>query len=254
MLGVLDLSAKHRADLQRRGLVDSEIDLRQYRTWRSANTKNVLRALSEKIGTEKLLSIPGVVQQKELWLNAPAGLLIPVRNIRGQVIALKVRRDTGPNRYLYLSSRSFGGPGPGSPAHVPVGVSGPSEVVRITEGELKADMATVLSNVPTVSFPGIASWRCVIPVLASLNPKYVRLAFDADMQTNPHVARALCSAFYELGKSYRIELEQWQATDGKGIDDLLANGCDPNVLSEEDAIAAVREIARKVGLDRSLFS
>ena len=41
--------------------------------------------------------------------------------------------------------------------------------MRITEGELKADIAYVASGVPTISFPGVDSWRVVVPVLRELN-------------------------------------------------------------------------------------
>ena len=98
---------------------------------------------------------------------APAGLVLPVRDIGAGIVAIKVRPDkAGPGpKYLYLSSAKSGGPGPGAPAHVPVGVCGSCELVRITEGELKADVATRVSDVPTISFPGVSSWRTVLPVL-----------------------------------------------------------------------------------------
>jgi hypothetical protein len=63
-------------------------------------------------------------------------------------------------------------------------------------------------------------------------PKRVLLAFDADWRTNSHVAHALghvAMALVEAG--YAVEVEDWEPTLGKGIDDLLAAGHRPVVQS-----------------------
>src|SRR5205814_2356408 len=65
-----------------------------------------------------------------------------------------------------------------------------ARVMRITEGELKADVAAALSGVLTISVPGVSAWRGALSVLRTLAPARVVLAFDADAATNPHVARA----------------------------------------------------------------
>jgi hypothetical protein len=44
------------------------------------------------------------------------------------------------------------------------------EVIRMTEGELKADVATVLTGILTLSIPGVSAWRAVIRVLEQLQP------------------------------------------------------------------------------------
>ena len=71
-------------------------------------------------------------------LAGPAGLLIPVRDVRRLIVALKVRVDEpiGGTKYPYVSSKGYGGPGPGSPVHVPL-FSGDTTTVRMTEGELR---------------------------------------------------------------------------------------------------------------------
>src|SRR5438270_750003 len=84
----------------------------------------------------------------------------------------------GDPRYLYVSSTGDGGPGPGAPVHVSRW-DGDVARVRITEGELKADVATALTGVLTISVPGVSAWRGVLPVLRSLAPAKVFLAFDA---------------------------------------------------------------------------
>lgn len=248
LLGALVLSPAHQKALQNRGLKDSVIESGAYRTLPD-NTGPTIRTLRADFGDDVLLSVPGLLKTK---VAAPPGLLIPVRGVSGQIIALKLRRDeaTSSGRYLYLSSSKYHGPGPGSPAHVPTGITGPCDVARITEGEFKADVATALSGIPTISFPGVSSWRQVLPVLKALQVKTVRLAFDADAMENENVARCLLESFQALaGDGFAVELERWDAANGKGIDDLLAAGGKPEVLVGDAALQAAREIAKAAGVE-----
>jgi hypothetical protein len=86
------------------------------------------------------------------------------------------------------------------------------ERARVTEGELKADVATALDPgcILTLSVPGVAAWRSAVPVLSSIRACIVRLAFDRDAWTNPHVARALrdAAAGFEAA-GFNTELERW---------------------------------------------
>ncbi len=95
-------------------------------------------------------------------------------------------------KYLYVSSAKHGGAGPGAPLHIPI-FTGPTEMVRFTEGELKADVATALSGMLTIAAPGVSCWRPAVPALKEFGVRTVRLAFDADARSNRHVARALKS-------------------------------------------------------------
>jgi hypothetical protein len=181
-----------------------------------------------------LLSVPGLQLRSRqngqyLSFGGPAGLLVPVRDLAGRVVALKVRRDAKDNgpKYLYISSTASGGPGPGAPVHVPlyVGKRGPLDTVRVTEGELKADVATHLSGILTISVPGVSAWRGAIPVLAELAPGVVHLAFDADAATNPLVARATEATAEAVAlEGYDVLLESWDSLLAKGVDDVLAAG------------------------------
>src|SRR5262249_10580502 len=126
-------------------------------------------------------------------LAGAAGLLIPVRDPTGRIVALLARRDEpgdGKGKYLYLSSARDGGPGPGASPHFPLGFPAAAETVRLTEGSLKADVAQALSGLPTIGAAGLA-WRPALDAAAELGCHTVRLALDADALDNPHVARAL---------------------------------------------------------------
>jgi hypothetical protein len=170
-------------------------------------------------------------------------LLVPTRDAAGRVVALLVRRDDnsdGRGKYLYVSSAKHGGPGPGAPAHVPLGVAGPVEVVRVTEGALKADIATALSDIPTVGAAGLA-WRPVLDVLRQLGAKAVRLALDMDARDKPTVARPLLALAEALAAAgIAVELEQWPAAH-KGIDNALAASAAVEVLTGDAARKAVAD-------------
>ncbi|HKI33594.1 MAG TPA: DUF3854 domain-containing protein [Gemmataceae bacterium] len=249
LLAGLQLSKAHREAFRGRGLNDEEIDRRGYRTLPIRGRARLARDLRELQG-DALLSVPGFIlkpgddAKPYLTIAGAAGLLVPVRDLAGRVVALLVRRDDakdGGGKYSYLSSAKHGGPGPGAPPHVPLGIEAPAETVRLTEGALKGDVATALSGLPTVGAAGLV-WRPALDVAAALGCETIRLAFDADALDNAHVARALsdcCEAARAAGLA--VEMERWDKGDGKGIDDLLAAGKAPEVLTGEAALAAVRE-------------
>src|SRR5215212_8360654 len=183
-------------------------------------------------------------------------MLVPVRDIEGRIVALKIRADEAGegSKYTYLTSTKYGGPGPGSQVHVPLHDELDLSVVRLTEGELKAEIATALTGTLTVSMPGISSWRPALEVANSLGSGVVHLAFDADAKHNEQVARALREAYRTLReRGFEVVLETWPRELGKGIDDLLASGHEPTLLVGEDAHAAVNEIvAEATGVSRIL--
>ena len=79
------------------------------------------------------------------------------RDLQTRIIALKVRADGGDGpRYSSVSSYNHGGAGAGAHVHVPV-FDGDCTIVRVTEGELKADVATVLSGILTLGLPGVTN-------------------------------------------------------------------------------------------------
>jgi len=253
LLAKLPLSPDDRGNLRQRGLSDADIDAGGYRTLPTNGRGGIVKQVAAELGQD-FAAVPGfVVSDGRPRIAAAAGLLIPVRDLAGRIVALKLRADDPADdgdRYHYVSSTKYGGPGSGSPAHVPAGVCGPVEVARITEGELKADVATRLSGVPTVAFPGVASWRAVLPVLAGLGVKTVRVAFDADASKNANVARPLRECVKELRQhGYAVELEHWPADAGKGIDDLLAAGGRLEVYAGQSAELAAEEIAKAAGVD-----
>jgi hypothetical protein len=149
------LSALHRQALLERGLSNEEIQLRQYRSHAISSRSHLIQKLEAQFTAETLLEVPGFyLLGGRLRLAGSEGLLIPCRDLMGRIIGVMVRSDSpGDSRYRWLSlpssKRVEGAVGARSElnAHAPL-FSGPRAVVRLTEGHLKADVATALSAMP----------------------------------------------------------------------------------------------------------
>ena len=246
VLDRLTLSERHREDFRRRGLSESFIELAQYRTLPEGQGDAIAGALLDELG-EDARRVPGVHPVERRFIAYP-GLIIPVRDARTRIVALRVRKDEGAPRYSFVSSASVEpGPGPGAPAHVPVIRPTPATrkdmtlgdvikhhpTVRVTEGELKADVATALSiereksPLLTVGLNGPSAFEAALPVFKALGTETVIVALDSDAREKRPVAEALRRSVEGFRASgFGVELETWPGgKDGaKGIDDaLLAN-------------------------------
>jgi hypothetical protein len=159
------------------------------------------------------LAVPGFIRGEfGVTLQGEAtGLLVPVRDLQGRIGALKIRRATEP-KYVYLTGGADG-PSPGSPVHVPLGVVAPAPVVRVTEGEIKADVCVAIDGTPTIGVPGVTQWRCAFTELKSLGAKTVVVAFDSiDVEGKAPVfeqTEAFCQDLTRQG--YEVEMEIWHA-------------------------------------------
>jgi len=241
LLDLLDLSDAHRRALEARGLPAALIRHARYRSlpvdWRKR--QEVAHELVDAFGAIAG-SVPGIVPARDRagqpiagrWTVAGlAGLLIPVR-IDGGISAIKIRRDDDTNgrfanapRYSALSSTSAGGVSAEVTSHRPswVRCKG-APLLRVTEGELKADVASALSGIPTISVPGIGQYKRAFEVVHVARPELVEVVFDHD--ENPKtLARAIAYAeklvrdLREAG--YRAVRGVIDGTEGKGIDDVL---------------------------------
>lgn len=222
LLGVLEISDDHRAGLVARGLTAEQVERGGYATMPPPSERPaVLRRLRAALDGDIPVDVPGIHSGK---LLGAVGLAIPVRDHEGRVVAIKVRADSAEHgKYLWLSSVRQKGPGPGAPCHVPAWRRS-TDTVRVTEGPLKADVATRLGQVLTIGVPGVTAVRSAVPALRALSARLVVLAWDSDARTNAHVGRSLARAvevYREEG--FAVAVETW-AADHKGIDDALAAG------------------------------
>jgi ribosomal protein L37AE/L43A len=187
--------------------------------------------LLAKYGRETLLSVPGFVQDgSRLRLNGE-GLLVPIRDLDGNISAFQVRKDAG--GYYFLSSNSAGGPSPGAPAHVVPGAN--TTTVLITEGARKAHIASLRMGITAIGMAGHAQIASSIPVLRALQADgalCVIIALDEDSKPETVAAveqsrQALIRECLALG--YAVRVARWDHSQGKGIDDLLLAGHQPRI-------------------------
>ena len=141
----------------------AKIEGRRYRSLSFSTRRQALAELRAEFSDTTLLSVPGFIatNRNAVSIVGPStGLVVPVRDVSGRIVALKVRRDNGDDhRGKYALISGGGGPSCGTPTHVPLGIQGPVAEVRITEGELKSDVAAILSGVPTIGFPVASRYR-----------------------------------------------------------------------------------------------
>lgn len=251
LLSRLSLTSAHREALRARGLTDEEIDRLGYRSWPDEPPWKFVKRMAEKYGREACQSIPGFYYaenqaKRYLTLNYRPGFIIPSLNLDGQIQALITRNDKSDAgaKYLILSSKKRGGFAPSMDCHVPV-FSGDHQTIRVTEGILKADIATIRSGILTLGLHGLG-WKKSIPTLQRLTPERILLAFDADASKNIHVAQTLKKFIETLRAEFpaaTIGLEIWPDTCGKGIDDVLIAGFSTSILDDpariDDAIADI---------------
>ncbi|MGB9805133.1 DUF3854 domain-containing protein [Desulfofundulus sp.] len=221
-LGLLKLDPPHKADLLRRGLSDVQIHDNLYKSVpQDAKFRwKVTRYLLEK--GYSLKGVPGFFTRNgrygPFWdFVSPAGYLIPVKDVRGRIQALQVRLDQG--KYIWFSSHGMPN---GTSSKAPTHYTGGRGKVWVTEGPLKADVASALLNTPFVGVPGVSAWKDVDGVLEALSCRDPVVAFDADSRTNPSVAKALGDFVESLKRNgYRPLVASWPASYGKGIDDVF---------------------------------
>lgn len=252
MLDSFELSEQHRQHLRHRGLSPDQVaalTLAGYRTLPDYHERaRAIRAAIDSLGGGDPLAIPGLHRGNSSWrLAGRPGLLIPVRDVAGRIVACKIRPDDpGPDgaKYVWLSSTAHDGASPGAPAHVAaIRTTTGSTALRIVEGVLKADIAAALD--PSCSVVGIPSCTAISTArdaMAAIAPGRVLLAWDGDAEVNPHVARGLARAVdvvREVLPGASIAAETWDRAH-KGVDDALAAGA--AIATREDAAEHAAEL------------
>jgi hypothetical protein len=224
LLAELALSFIHNTGLLERGLTQEQLDRLGYKT---LDTEGRLTAVNQltKSGL-KLGGVPGFwLDNSHVRLAGPSGIAIPVKDTRGHIVGVQIRCDNaGGGRYRWLSSRGFSlGCSPGTPVHV-AGMASVNGEIWITEGPIKADIASLKLKKVVLAIPGVSNWSGVIPIIRELKPKRVVVAFDMDKLINPivdHHKNELINRLFHMGK--KVFEADWDSG-YKGLDDILARG------------------------------
>lgn len=241
-LAEFHLSADHKKALRKRGLSDALIERNGYRTFpyrtripdrivqRYESVDYSLRkdfsskkAMQIKLGLHvaalledrglNLEGIPGFYKFGPYWcLTYNPGLLIPTRNIHGEIVRWQVRKDFGETKYMTLSCGTKPGAvnGEVSRCHFPLGnakLTDPAAKVVFTEGPLKADIASALNNDPCIfmAVHGVNNTKDLYANCKKLKEAGITTvynAFDMDRYTNPNVreaTKAICDQMEAIG-------------------------------------------------------
>jgi len=125
----------------------------------------------------------------------------------------------------------------------------------ITEGEIKASIATDILGEDVLSMPGTSMWRIATDVVMELDRvQEIVVAMDADYRRKAGVARALaCIAADLLDRTQNgpieISLGEWPEHLGKGLDDFLtANpGMKPTLRPiTREVVAELQDLADRL--------
>ncbi|MCW5867466.1 MAG: hypothetical protein KIS61_09405 [Candidatus Eremiobacteraeota bacterium] len=191
-------------------------------------------------------TVPGLYETEKgrPMVGGAVGLWFPCRDLQGQIQAIRIRSDEPKDpgqRYSWLSSKSHGGPTPGSPQSFWRPLHSAPDVVRLCEGEIKSFLAAKWTDISTISGgAGIGSLgrQPIIDWLGMLGATEVRLAPDADARTNPQVGKDVRRVVGQLEAAARIlgfklVVESW-AGEAKGIDDALFAKVQIDLLTSQE--------------------
>ena len=248
LLRELELHPADHHDLLRRGLSDDSIRINGYKSAVSADLYSATGGVLRPMFRDLLASVPGFHHDGFSVKPVPIeGLFIPIRDGAGRIYALEVRTGKEGKKYQWFSTRN-GESSSGQPVHVPLSFpEGEVRTVRVTEGPLKADVASHLDpTVPILAVASVGAWSQILPTLKTLNPPDgVRLAFDSDWHRKPQVRQQMADFWSAMEKDgLKPVLEDWNEWDGKGVDDLLLLGKKPRVVdgSEESTVNHVYNV------------
>lgn len=245
LLDKLNIEDHHAKTLIDRGLSAEHIHTSKFRTLPIKGRNKIYQTLEQKFGADLLETIPGIIKKDgRLCLGGAAGILIPVYDAQGRIVALLIRPDRiiDGNKYLWLSSGSKDGPSSGRHIHVPLHTA-PVDVVHITEGALKAEVSTELYGTLTIGLPGVNGHEKLVECLTELNVKSATLVFDADAEKNTKVATALLEVFDKLtSANINVSYKFWDLKLAKGFDDALLAKVEIKTLSGDEARTAITQL------------
>lgn len=245
-LGFCKLDETANEYLLNRGLTQEEIDSVGFKSYPTRAIKfKVMKAFVD--AEIDPLNVPGFYKDKKtgnitFMMGKESNILIPVMNANKQIVGLQYRKQTvkaGENRYAWFSSVKFlvendegsDGQSPGSPCHVDCGELEKPKTLFITEGYFKGLAIKKTWGTPAISVQGVGNWKNggVLQAVSQLRDQFptlerVIIAYDADFTKNPNVAHQANELLIEIEKCQISAFYlSWDITQGKGIDDFLAN-------------------------------
>ena len=224
LLDSLTLSKRHHDQLVARGFSEEEIVKYQFKTLPDSDSE--ASRLGEYVTGKGLLfqygrtpgffveyDAPGDIKwlhytTKVVWVEKQRGMAMPVKTIDGKISLLHVRYDppeeSAPayikeayHKYAWVSSAGL--PSGCSVTgceniHYAGDWSVPHETVYLTEGVLKATLASALSKRPFIGIAGVNNTSQLglnLRMLKERGTKKIAICIDMDYREKPQVAKAL---------------------------------------------------------------
>lgn len=221
---------------------------RMYRAADAESPMDFLRIPGARI---KKVKAEDGTEKTRAGVSSYSGTYIPVRDAERRIIALRVRKDDGSeNKYVWFRGDDHGSavgmvPHIASEARALREARGepcesPARIVRITEGEKKADIATLKTPILTVGVPSAGAYALGFEALSDVWTTLkkddagcaIRVAYDTDAMKKRTVCQALTAlvGLTWLRSGMTVELETWDPK-CKGIDDALLGGAEIQVTS-----------------------
>lgn len=254
---LLTLEPAHAEWLARRGLEPAAIAAHGFRSLPLQREGWPAKLARPGEAQRDLVGLPGFSQWHGGYLHGAAGILLPVRDGRGRIVAAQIR----PNRqdgakYRWWSTpptfrRDDGTPAyPGgasatpqahwaTPGAVPLNPDDPWPEIWVTEGVLKAIIATEYLGLPVLGIPGVRMGSLALRPFLDGHPASIVVAFDQDppastaaravAEATESLVRALAALFPELAAADRLGVAHWDPA-YKGLDDALVADAWPTVV------------------------
>lgn len=249
MLSMCTLRQEHKKDLLKRGLTEAAIKANNYKsTMQTKNRERITEKILEQCKGVSVEGVPGFYlgeNGKWTFKYQTPGYFIPFRDMEGKISGLQIRVDDKVRRemekkgedigkYIWYTSTKLrqgetkGARGDAAVHHT---LRHPTKQVLITEGGLKADVATHLlrGSQMVLGVAGVSSVRrlpeAVTECINGGTTTFI-IAMDMDMYTEEHVYKStrkiveIVRAIIKEKKSdAKIMMLQWEKE--KGIDDFL---------------------------------
>jgi DNA primase len=201
----------------------------------SVPAKSFAEPLVEKLSSDFDLSyVPGFFKGGGRWhlrFVGMSGFYIPIRDYKGRISALEIRRDTDDpkRRFLLLSTGGDGFP-LGASSRAPAHFARPNlvrEAIAITEGALKADVCSELLAQPICGLVAVGTFgdrfgwqlRTWFPTL-----RRAAIAYDMEENEKTEAQKARLKKSLESADLEAVVFD-WPKDMGKGFDDyLIAQG------------------------------
>ena len=208
-LKLLRLEKDHLTNILNRGLSTEIIKGNMYKSFPTDKTER--QWICDNLAARyDLTDVPGFYRSGGRWsiIGLKSGILIPICSKDNLIQGLQIRFDNPPvkritaadgkvtekvgGRFRWLSTGGNGftdGTGITSYIHVTGDVS--SDTLYLTEGGMKADIASYLSGGRLfIGLTGVQNVRYLKEIVTSLHPKRIVECIDMDCRTNPQVQKA----------------------------------------------------------------